>query len=89
MDACRTRAQALHAASARESIADKVNSRCELQAWLGRKADRRDDVYVHVAVNHRRDILESIVAAAATRSIRIAQILKMLDARGSGFGHPE
>jgi hypothetical protein len=40
-------------------------------------------IYVHVAENHRREIPEAVVAAAATEVDPDRRILKMLAARGS------
>lgn len=60
-----------------------------LQAWLGHKRIDETMLYVHVAENHRRDIPESIVAAGCNEVDPDRRILKMLGARGSGFGHPE
>lgn len=54
-----------------------------LQSWMGHKRIDETMIYVHVAENHRREIPEAIVAAAATESDPDRRVLKMLSARGS------
>jgi len=41
-------------------------------------------IYVHMAENHRREIPEPVLAAAAGETDPDRRILKMLAARGSG-----
>jgi integrase len=54
-----------------------------LQAWLGHKRIDETMIYVHVAESHRRDIPESVLAAAAGEVDPDRRILKMLGGRGS------
>jgi integrase len=54
-----------------------------LQSWMGHKRIDETMIYVHLAENHRREIPEAIVDAAATERDPDVRILKMLGARGS------
>jgi integrase len=54
-----------------------------LQSWMGHKRIDETMIYVHVAENHRRDIPESMLAAAAGETDPDRRILKMLGGRGS------
>jgi integrase len=54
-----------------------------LQSWMGHKRIDETMIYVHVAENHRREVPEPVLAAAAAEADPDRRILKMLAARGS------
>jgi integrase len=53
-----------------------------LMTWMGHKRVDETMLYVHVAENHRRELPELVLAAAARETDPDRRVLAMLDARG-------